>query len=289
MNIEKKRIYLFVIITFTLTYASVFALQAAGVAYGSAVSQLVFMGCMFLPALCSLLVRWITKEGFSDMYLKPRIKGHVREYLLAWLLPGVLVILGMIVYFLIFPKDYDPGMTALKAMLPEAARDRVTIAYFYQQALMALLISAFVNLIPALGEELGWRGYLLPRLETRLGARKATLVSGVIWGLWHAPMIAMGHNYGTGYPFAPWGGILAMVVFCVALGAFLSFLTFRVRSAIPAAMAHGAINGIAALPMLIASGGDRFVGPLPTGIIGGIFLILCAGICLLNMPKAAAR
>ena len=68
-------------------------------------------------------------------------------------------------------------------------------------------------------------------------------------------MIAMGHNYGTGYPTAPWGGILAMIVFCIVCGTFLSYLTIRTGSALPAAIGHGALNAFAAAPAYFMASG----------------------------------
>ena len=56
---------------------------------------------------------------------------------------------------------------------------------------------------------MGWRGYLLQKLSKEYSVQKSIIISGIIWGIWHAPIIAMGHNYGTGYVGAPWLGIFA--------------------------------------------------------------------------------
>ncbi len=66
------------------------------------------------------------------------------------------------------------------------------------QVVMAFTIAPVINMLFTLGEELGWRGYLLPKLLP-LGQWNAILVSGVVWGGWHASAIAQGHNY-PGYP-----------------------------------------------------------------------------------------
>ena len=68
--------------------------------------------------------------------------------------------------------------------------------------------------VQCLGEDAGWRGYLLPKLLEFMKPWKAVLLTGVIWGLWHAPVIACGFNYGTAHPIA---GIFAMVVFSTCL------------------------------------------------------------------------
>ncbi len=79
-------------------------------------------------------------------------------------------------------------------------------------ALVTLLVACTVNLPVMMGEELGWRGYLFQATQHWSGARRV-LFTGVVWGLWHAPLIAMGHNY----PEHPMLGIGLMVVFCILL------------------------------------------------------------------------
>lgn len=61
-----------------------------------------------------------------------------------------------------------------------------------------------------LGEIKCWRAYLLPKLRMSLSDRAALIITGVIWGIWHLPVIVMGHNYGTDYWGYPWLGILTM-------------------------------------------------------------------------------
>lgn len=77
----KKNVWLYLVFTFVLTYGAVFGLMLTGTAYGSPLCMAVFSLCMLFPALCSILTRLVTKEGFSEMYLKPRLKGHRRCYL----------------------------------------------------------------------------------------------------------------------------------------------------------------------------------------------------------------
>jgi membrane protease YdiL (CAAX protease family) len=119
--------------------------------------------------------------------------------------------------------------------------------------LATIPLGALINLVPALGEELGWRGWLLPRLLP-LGTVPALLVSGVIWGLWHAPLILLGYNY----PDAPgWLGLSAMVVMCILVGAVFGWLRLRSGSVWPAALAHAAFNAAAGSHLLFAAVGER--------------------------------
>ena len=135
---------------------------------------------------------------------------------------------------------------------------------------MAILIAPIINSFFTFGEEFGWRGYLLPNLLP-LGEKKAFLISGVIWGLWHAPVIAMGHNFGLDYPGFPWLGILAMIWFCILAGTFLGWLSIRGGSVWPAVIGHAAINGISGLPILfMLAKPNMLLGPSPVGLIGSV-------------------
>ncbi len=119
--------------------------------------------------------------------------------------------------------------------------------------LVSIPVGAFLNLIPALGEELGWRGWLLPKL-LRLGTVPALLISGVIWGLWHAPLILLGYNYVD----APgWLGLTMMTGMCILVGAVFAWLRIRSESVWPAALAHGAFNAAAGSYLLFAAAGER--------------------------------
>ena len=137
------------------------------------------------------------------------------------------------------------------------------------QLLQGLVMAPILNCITCFGEEWGWRGYLLPKLSKKLPLIPTLLVSGLIWGLWHALLTIVGHNYGIGYPGFPFAGIGMMCLFCTVLGILLSYVTLKSGSCIPAIIGHGAVNGIAAIGIYFTpTGGDPFVGPAPTGIIG---------------------
>ncbi len=146
------------------------------------------------------------------------------------------------------------------------------------QIAQALLLGPLINIIFAMGEELGWRGFLLPRLLP-LGQWKALLISGAIWGIWHAPAIAQGHNY----PDHPILGILLMTVFCVLLGIIIGWMYLKTRSPWVAALAHGAINAWAGLPFLFLKPGfDTALGGTLTSIPGWLVMGLFIGWLILT-------
>ena len=282
MEKKKNGVWVYLALTFVLTWTYMF-LAVWPAAKGDMMTySLLTMGCMFFPAACMLLTRLLTREGFGDLMLRPRFKGNVRTYLLAYFGPFVLVMLGAALYYLLFPGKLDWSSPAMRQSMAEAGviyetQSMPMPTLLLIQLLQSLFLPGLVNLIPSLGEEWGWRGYMMPRLLEKMKPLPAMLFGGVIWGLWHAPIIALGHNYGTGYPGWPWAGIAMMCLFCAAIGILLTWLTEKTGSCIPAAVAHGAINGTASLGVLVcADEGNPFIGPLPTGIIGGAPLLLAA-------------
>ena len=277
-KLDRKRILIFLALAFGIAWAGALVIYLTGGLADSPFTYLiltvVYMGA---PALAHVLTRVITHEGWSDLYLRPKPRHEWPYWVTAWFAPGVLTVIGMIVFFVLFPNYYDADLNPVKQMLATQAEmtgqpvpDVNLWTVVASQTLMALLLAPLLNAFVTFGEEFGWRAYLQPKLLP-LGKREAMLVMGVIWGVWHWPVVAMGYNYGTTYPGAPWGGLLMMIWFTLTLGTLLGWLTLRAGSVWPAVIGHGAINGIASLGALFIKGQPNLLlGPLPVGLIGSV-------------------
>ena len=277
---DLKRVIVYIVITFLLTW--VYSLLIVyPIANGEALNgvpslatQLTVAAAMFFPAIGVLLTRLVTREGFKDAWLRPHIRGNVKTYLLAWFGPGILTFAGMGIYFLLVPGSFDPScgymrQTMEAAGVPYEAQAVPMNLLMLIQIVQALFLAPVLNFVTCFGEEWGWRGYLLPKVSKHFSTVPTLLITGIIWGLWHAPLTIIGHNYGLGYWGFPFTGIAMMCFFCTVLGVFLSYTTLKTSSCIPAILAHGAINGIAAIGIYFTyDGGNPFIGPAPTGIIG---------------------
>jgi len=248
---------------------------------------LLAVGVMWAPAVAHILTRLITREGWADLGLRPNLRHGWPYWLAAWFLPGILTVIGMVAFFAIFPIYFDPTLGTLMGMLPPGLPiDPWILAA--AQVVQAMLIAPLVNSLFTFGEEFGWRGYLQPKLMP-LGGRWTILIVGVIWGVWHAPIIAMGHNYGLSYPGAPWAGVPMMVWTTILFAALLGWVTVRGGSVWPAVIGHAAINGIAGLGAIFVQGEPNpLLGPLPVGIIGSVGFALLAVAVFLS-PRALAR
>lgn len=296
---DLKRILVFLAITFGLTwgYCLLFLYPMANSASLSGIPsielQLLTAAVMFFPAIGVLLTRLITREGFRDSWLKPNFKTNIKVYLLAWFGPGVLTLLGGGLYYLLFPGSFDPELGYMRQLLDASGASAEDIPIplnmlMLVQGIQALFLAPVLNFVTCFGEEWGWRGYLVPKMSRQLPTVPMLLVTGLIWGLWHAPLTMIGHNYGVGYPGFPLTGIAMMCLFCTVLGVFMSYVTLKTGSCLPAIIAHGAVNGISAIGIYFtADGGNPFIGPAPTGIIGMIPFLILAVFLAIRLKKDA--
>ena len=184
--------------------------------------------------------------------------GNPRFYMWAVLLPPALVLAAVCLSIVSGAARFDLSIDALSALPWAIASQAPMVAFF------------------ALGEEVGWRGFLLPRLILAgLGEYQALAMTGLIWGLWHAPIILRGYNY----PGHPYLGVTMMTVFCTLIGTVFGWLRLASTSVWPAAAAHAAINLtlVQLASPFLAAGYDRTIAGLLTSVIGWIPLIaICA-------------
>ncbi len=271
--LNRKPLIWFLIIAFGLAWVF-FLLPLAFGPLGSTTRQIattvLWALAMWAPGLGAIIAtRWVAGEKLGTLNL--RRLGDWRAYLWAWLLfPALAVVTGLLTWAFGAGK-LDTQFTLIKealAAVPGGAAIPAWLVVLIQIG-VALTFGPLFNTIFALGEELGWRGFLLPRLLP-LGQWRAIGLSGVIWGIWHAPAILQGHNY----PSHPVAGVFMMIVFCVLLGAILSWLYLRTRSPWAPALAHGSLNAIAGVPLLFLTGVDITIGGTLASVIGWIPLAL---------------
>lgn len=151
-------------------------------------------------------------------------------------------------------------------------------------AYLGALVAGFtINGVFAFGEEYGWRGWLADELRP-IGAFWANVLTGVLWGLWHAPLILLGLNY-PGYPTL---GIAFMIAWCVPA----SFLLWRTRqvtdSLLAPAVLHGAINGFAGVFLVVLVDTNPLVAA-PMGLVGATTVAIVAALFWWLTRKRAGR
>jgi membrane protease YdiL (CAAX protease family) len=238
---DRKGIISFLAITFGITYAIEGALSLAGVRFTGippAFAQFIVAGVMWVPALATVLtVTLVTKEGFGTTNLR---FGSWKPYLSTVLIVPAGFAVTYALTWLLGLGDPDWQLTSFKAFLAsEGGRALPLPPSMLLPVIFVVSVFAapLANSIFGFGEEFGWRGYLLPKLMP-LGKFRAYVISGVVWGLWHAPLVLMGFNY-PGYPLL---GIIAMSALTTVLGIFINEMSLRHRSSILAGWIHGVFN-----------------------------------------------
>jgi uncharacterized protein len=281
-KLDLRGIGSFLAITFALTYAIEGGLIASGfrLTHGPPLfGQLVIVGVMWVPALATVLtIGRVTREGFGILNFR---FGSWRPYVAS----GLLIPLGFVlVYALTWLLGLGRPDWELKQFLATLPADAGRAAPHVQPWLaIALLFAAttvlspFLNAVFGLGEEIGWRGYLLPKLLP-LGKARAYLLLGLAWGLWHLPLLLVGFTY-PGHPLL---GTLAFVALTTALGIYLNELTLRHRSSILAGWVHGAFNSqkLGVWTLLFPT-----VHPLLGGFAGVVGILVWLGLGTWEMKR----
>ena len=231
---EIKRLLLYLIFAFVPPYVLAFIYTADyGWKNDNPWFGVITSVSMFFPAAANIITRLITKEGFSKSLLRIRLKGNMRYFVIALLLPVVCSVITAVIMAAVLLPSGSLGNMVTKMDYGKLA---ATVLYVITMSIVFMLFG--------FGEEFGWRGYLTPKLEKLMPAPAAIIVSGIIWGLWHAPIVACGHNFGTNYAGFPWLGIILMCISCIGFGLYLTALTRITGSVLTASIAHISINNI---------------------------------------------
>lgn len=218
------------------------------------------LAMMFTPALATLIVtRWISPPPVGIVKATGLGIGKGRRWgwhwLFAWTVPGLIMVISPFFSALFGVYDLDLSLSGFRALLNAAGAGEALAnislwPIVIAQLGVALVVGPLLNAAPVFGEEWGWRGYLLPQLLP-LGQWPALIISGVIWGVWHAPIILLGYNY----PTNPALGVVMMTVFCVLVGIILGWTRLATGSVWPAVIGHGSINAFGGAIALFAREG----------------------------------
>lgn len=236
----------------------------------------------FLPVLMAFITRRITGAP-GKFHLSLKVWKDPKSWLFSAFVPGILIVLGTVLYFLVFPNEYS-GIFRYGMLLDTNAE--IVIKSPLLIALVCIIVAAIMIPIQLLelGEEIGWRGYLLGFQIEKYGKRKAVLINGAEWGLTHLPLIYFGFNYSLDNPGAPYTNMALMMVVCVIIGILFSYITIQTGNCMYAAIMHGVVNVIGELPVYMTHDMESgLLGPNPTGILAISFLAAFSILLLLKL------
>lgn len=242
---------------------------------------------MFTPAAAALVVTFVMRvpapgqrARFLGLWPLRPAKRVIWLMVAGWLVPPLLVGLGVLLSAALGFVQLDLTFAAFAAELEKAVPagtplPPVQIIVFAQLAMIP--VGGLFNSLFAFGEELGWRGWLLPALRP-LGTWPALILSGVIWGAWHSPIILLGYNFGR----TDITGVLFMIGGCVAWGVLLGWLRLRSASVWPAVIAHGSLNAAAGMIVIFAAAQPDLALAGPLGVAGWIVAALVVIVLVLT-------
>ena len=288
-NINSKKVGLFLLFAFLFSWASYLLLKLIGVSYGSTIYMVILaIGYMPGPAIAAYLVqKVIYKESLSEIGWKLDLKNK------KWILQTILVyfslmLLTLLVIFILgnILQTENYGMLDFS---PEGLQDRLgnlmkkmlkteipELPDFPPFILLIILlfqgvIAGFtINLPFMFGEEFGWRGLFLKEVKS-MGFIKSSLLIGIVWGIWHLPIILDGHNY----PSNPKMGALMMCLFTTGISPLFTYIRIKSNSIIGPCALHGMINATGAIFLLYVANGNEFYASVAgwAGFIAAVFTI----------------
>ncbi len=289
-GIRNRKALLFIALTFLFSYLLAFLNYISGGRLTGINGLILALSYMFIPAIIASSIQKFYKEPLKELGISFKLN---KWFLAAWLLPLLLAFLTFAVSLLIPGIRYTPNLEGMieryQSMLTpeqlEQLKNQIAaspIHPIYIAIINGLIAGITINAVPAFGEELGWRGFLLKQLGY-LGFWKSSLAIGIVWGFWHAPLIIHGYNY----PQHPLAGVFMMTIFTILLSPIFSYIRLKAKSVVAAAIMHGTLNATYGISiMLIKGGNDLIIGEM--GLAGFIALAII-NLCLLLYDSKIAK
>ncbi len=284
---KQERMYLLLVV------GTCYILGVAGLFLGGNETNIAFnilqIGFTAFPVLGAFLTRKYLYDK-EQVWFSIKVWKNWKFWLICAVAPSILIGFGAAIYYLFFPQEYSGmfnygGLVNLADAMAEGTMVIQNPIGFW---LVIVLISAiFIPMqLLELGEEIGWRGYVLPKQIALYGTKKAILLNGFWWGIAHMPLIYFGFNYSLENWMAPWSNMFVMMVLCVIMGIIMSYVTIRTKNCMYASIIHGVINIAGEIPVFLSvSGTSGLLGPNPTGLIGMVGLIVSAVIIFVLFMK----
>ena len=232
-QIAKKALKLYLIITIGVSIFWEGAYIALSYLTGNNY-QILILALMWVPGMAGIITarRYYRKQNAMGIRL-----GKIRYILYGIAIPMVYLGVSYGIAWLIL-GDKTIGIEAYAQLLASGLEIEISASPIGFIAVY-LMIGIFISCISALGEELGWRGFMYPVMEKALGRKKALLYSGLIWAVWHMPIIIAGlYQADTVLIY----GLLLFAIEITLLSVIMAWLRSVSNSMLPALFVHAAHN-----------------------------------------------
>lgn len=237
-------------------------------------------GAMLIPLLAVVFTQLTFKEPvFKGLGISFKIN---RWWWIGWLLIPVIAFAVLGTTLLMPGAKWSPDSEIMQAALAQMPIEIGVWGIIAISVVSGLFTGITLNAVFGFGEEIAWRGFLMKEFKD-MRFLTAALWIGLIWGLWHAPLILNGHNY----PQHPVAGVFMMVVFCLLLTPILMYFRQKGGSVIVPAIMHGTFNAVAGLSaMVVTPANDLLYGAAG---LAGFLVLLAVDICLYLYDRFISR
>lgn len=265
----------FLLLTFAFSWSVAGLGWSAGLAHDRLSAVAVLALTMAGPAIAAIVCAFAFDKGSRVEALGLTFRPNW-WWLGAFLIPFALAVASVALTIVLSGRHFvDPAEGVFASMVGHAAPERIAQARALPMDLIIavqVVVGAALNaVILTFTEELGWRGYL-HHLWRRFGFWRASLATGVVWGVWHAPAI---YFFGLNYPDNRVIGIPIFIVFCTLLAPLMTLIRDRGGSTWAAGIAHGTINAMGGLTAICLSQPEfPWVGIVGIGGLAALALAL---------------
>ncbi|WP_245342067.1 CPBP family intramembrane glutamic endopeptidase [Staphylococcus sp. GDX8P80P] len=277
----RRSLLTYILLVFVLTYSIEGLVYILG---GLQAFSIIASLVMLLPAISAIIVWAVFYRDYTFWKFFGLRLGKIKYW---FILPIMMLMILIIIYLVSYILNPDQFLNSSEL---QHRMKEIFIVIPDVPALMSLLIPLALNLtvgiafsiIAYLGEELGWRALMYPQL-IKFGLTKGLIIGGIIWGLWHLPLILMGHNY----PNHPIIGNIMMILMCIPMGIILYYAYIKSGSIFVPAIMHGILNQFSSTITTFSIKTSEF-NPLlygSTGLVGIVILSLVALFLIKRIKK----
>ncbi len=257
----KKAIITFLILNFGLS--SIFYYLTGSVGSVFAGGGLYVALLMYCPAIAAIITSLIYYRSIREFGWKP---GKVKYLVIGYAIPLVYATISYGIFWILTSGTFTGN-------LPQ-----YNLIYFVLMGTLTTILGG------VLGEEIGWRGFLVPQLAKITSFTKVGLISGIIWAVWHFPLILFA-NYDAGASL--WYSLPMFTITVIAMGFILAWLRLRSGSIWPAVLLHASSNlFVQSLfdPLTKQTGITRYIVG-ETGALMAVIIVLFAFILWMQRDK----
>jgi uncharacterized protein len=231
ISTSTKKLWVFLLLTFALSSVFYYLIISSGSI------QSYSMGLMWCPGVAALVTQLIFQHNLCGMGWKP---GKFKYLLASYGLPLVYVLVVYALAWFTGLGAFSPDKLVTQAAAQYHIQVHSQVVFVIVYGLIIATFGVVMGALTGLGEEIGWRGLLVPELAKKFSFTKTALISGGIWAFWHYPVILFANYNNSSAP--AWFGLVCFTVLAVGISFPLAWLRLKSGSLWTAVILHAAHN-----------------------------------------------